>query len=164
MNCEKAFDRYLLLDKNERVPLSLTLHLLFCSSCRNGVRYMTRSEEILAKPLSSTLPSNSDDPVIALVLERITAAGLSYTQSASVPPEEYQVSLFRWLVSGFALIVGFAVIPFTSIGVWSNVELGNAFSVPFYILCGVAITAYCGLFIGTNIDFFVKKFGFQHTA
>ena len=171
MTCEKAFDRYLDLDKNERVPFLVTLHLLVCPACRTGVRCMTRAEQILAVPLSPARakpaldPANSaleevDDPVIHAALERIAAAGLSYP----VLEDEGRVSLFRWLVSGVILAGGFAVIPFSSIGEWGRTVFGNSFSVPFYLLCGIAVTAYCGLFIGTNIDFFVKKFGSHRFA
>lgn len=161
MKCENAFDRYLALDKNEWVPFRVTLHLIICPTCRTGVRKMTRAEKNLASPLGLIQAVNSDDSKIALALERITAAGLAYSIKA---PADSHVSLFRWLISGVALIAGFAIIPFTSIGIWSTSALGKSFSVPFYILCGVAITAYCGMFVGTNIDFFIKKFGIQHTA
>jgi hypothetical protein len=160
MNCDKSFDRYLSLDKNARVPLPVTLHLLVCSSCRTEVRSMTRAEEHLASPLGLRVNTQSYDPGIMLAMERIAASGLSY---AKTDMKETRVSLLRWLVSGLALIAGFAIVPFTAIGIWSSAVLGNAFSVPFYILCGVAVTGYCGMFVGTNIDFFVKKFGIART-
>ncbi len=161
MTCEKAFNKYLSLDKNERVPLWVTAHLFACPACRMAVRYMTRAEVILAQPLASRPHALLDNPVFAKALARITDAGLSYP---SIAPEEGNVFLFRWLISGLALIAGFAILPFSSLGAWSRLVFGNAFSVPFYILSGVAITAYCGMFVGTNIDFFVKKFGIAPTA
>jgi len=161
MTCEQHFDRYLSLDKNERVPLSLTLHLLVCPVCRTGVRHLTRAEIILAASLSPQKPLRNEDPVVAASLAMIAAAGLAYP---AVEDEDEQVSLSRWLVSGIALAASFAIIPFSSIGAWSQTVFGNSFSVPFYISCGVIITAYFGLFVGTNIDLFVKKFGFQRTV
>lgn len=165
MRCEKAFDVYLGLDKNQRVPLSVTLHLLACPECRTSVRKLTRAERLLAQPLTvpesgESAASASVDPSLVAMLSRISAAGLEYPPLC---PAEHSVSLYRWLVSGIALIAGFAIIPFSAIGAWTGVTFGNSFLVPFYILCGVAITGYCGLFVGTNIDFFVKKFGFHHS-
>ena len=165
MTCEKAFDRYLGLDKNERVPFAVTLHLLVCPACRTGVRSLTRAEQVLSAPLAVDSPSVRSrqpvDPVVAAALARIQAAGIAYPELA---PDEQSVSLFRWLVTGICLAAGFAIVPFSSIGSWSGSTFGNSFLVPFYLLCGVAVTVYCGLFVGTNIDLFVKRFGFRHTA
>lgn len=171
MKCETAFDRYLALDKNEHVPFAITLHLLFCPSCRTGVRLLTKAELSMSLPLTPVsarvapfspelAPSRavSSDPVIAAAMARINAAGLSY---ASV---ERHVSLSRWVLAGVALTAGFAVIPLSAIGSWGYDTFGTAFSLPLCIVFGLTLTVYGGLFIGTNIDFFVKKFGFQHTA
>jgi len=160
MKCDKAFDMYLSLDKNERVPVSLTVHLLFCPVCRTGVRHLAHAEETLSSILEPVPTVRSGDPVVAAALSRIAAAGLVYP---SVPVTVRSVSLLRWLLAGLALIAGFAVVPFSTIGSWSSQTFGPSFLVPFYLLCGIAVTAYCGLFVGTNIDLFVKKFGFRHT-
>ena len=45
MTCEKAFDDYLSLDKGERIPLPVTLHLFICPVCRTGVRKLTRADQ-----------------------------------------------------------------------------------------------------------------------
>lgn len=155
MTCDSAFDRYLELDKNERVPLQVTLHLFACPACRTAVRHMTRAERIMSAPLRSPAPS-AGDPAIRAAMERIRAAGLSYPEDAD---ETGRVSMTRWLVALFALAAGFAVVPSSSIGEWSRLVFGDAYYLPFYILCGVAVTVFGGLFVGSNIDFFVKKFG-----
>ena len=36
--CEKIMDTFLALDKDERLPLSVSLHLLACPHCRSQVR------------------------------------------------------------------------------------------------------------------------------
>ena len=33
--CNKIIERYLQLDKNQRLPLAITLHILSCKSCKN---------------------------------------------------------------------------------------------------------------------------------
>lgn len=162
MTCEKAFDDYLTLDKGERIPLSLTQHLLVCPACRTGVRKLTRAERVLASPLALAPTGAAEvNPVVAAAMARIVSSGLSYRP---VHDDECQITLVRWFIAGVALAAGFAVIPFTSVGEWSKLVFGTAFSVPFYLVCGIAVTVYGGLFIGTNIDFFVKKFGIEHTA
>jgi predicted anti-sigma-YlaC factor YlaD len=170
MKCERAFNRYLELDKNERVPLMVTAHLLVCPACRTGVRAMTKAEFRLSSPLAveasqapffspELSPSRacSADPAVAAAMARIVSSGLAY------PQIKRPVSFTRWLVTGIVLAAGFAVMPVT-FGAWSQSVFGSSYSVPFYLLSGIAVTIYGGLFIGTNIDFFVKKFGFEHTA
>lgn len=163
MTCEKAIDRYLSLDKGEWVPPRVTLHLICCPVCRTLVRKMAEAERFVARPLAvhpaPTTPVT--DPVLAAALARIAASGLSYPE---VHPRDRHVSLTRWLVSGLALAFGFAAVPSSFIGEWSSSTFGASYTVPFYLLCGLAVTGYCGMFIGTNIDFFVKKLGLHSSA
>jgi hypothetical protein len=176
MTCDKAFTRYLEMDKNERVPLSVTLHLFGCPACRTGVRSLTRAEHLLAHPLSvrsdahfsahatathataARDASGGDNAMIRAAMERIATSGLSYPD---IRDSQGRVSMTRWVVAGCALFAGFAIMPATSMGEWSRLVFGDAYYLPFSILCGVAVTVFGGLFIGSYIDFFVKKFGFH---
>ncbi|HHU36554.1 MAG TPA: hypothetical protein GXZ47_04905 [Treponema sp.] len=157
MNCEKMFDLYLALDKNERVPFMLTVHLFFCPVCRAAVRQMSCAEKMVAEPLSIKPADRRavKDPILTAAIDKILAAGLSYSVDE---PVAKRVSLFRWFLVGVLLAGGFFVIPFSATGIWIQQEFGLSFMVPFYILFGCAVTAYGGLFIGSNIDLFVKRF------
>ncbi len=155
MNCAKTMDGYLALDKNEQVPLAITLHLLVCRSCRTAVRRMTLAEDMLSAGLRPEERGGSDE-LINQSLAGILASGLAYPR---LYPREYPVSMKKWVVAGICLLSSFVFIPLSSAGLWSRNVLGPAFVIPLYLLIGIAVTAYCGLFIGTNIDFFVKKFG-----
>lgn len=174
MNCEKAFDRYLGLDKHEAVPIGVTFHLLTCPSCRTAVRRISRAERALAAPLAiagagarqalpvSAVDSNdADDPVVREAMRRINAAGIAFPDSFG---DGKRVTLSGWLVSGLALAAGFAVVPFSTIGAWSRAVFGTGYIVSYFMLCGVAVTVWCGMFVGTNIDLFVKKFGAERFA
>lgn len=166
MTCEKAMDRYLRLDKDERVPFGVTVHLIACPACRTAVRRLTKAERAVAVPFAAQsafarVPDTAADSAFSALVAKIASDGLAYPSSC---PAERRVSLYRWLVCGLALILGFAVVPFSSIGVWTSTTFGSSFIVPFYLIFGLATAIYCGLFVGTNIDFFVKKFGLQHTA
>lgn len=158
MDCKKAMDRYLALDKNEAVPIGVTLHLIACRDCRTAVRRLTEAETLLARPLgheSIAAPVDPVDPVVAGALARIAAAGAGYPDVLGKNP----VSLLKWFVVGSLLAAGFATVPFSFVGSWTRAVFGGAYVVPLSIVCGLAVTAYCGIFVGTNIDFFVKRFG-----
>lgn len=158
MNCNLAMERYCSLDKNQRVPLGVTAHLFLCPGCRTAVRRMTIAERFCSMPYQP-VSGGASDPSVQAVLDRIVASGLTHV---NLDQYERPVSMLRWIVSGLALVLGFAFIPFTFMGEWSGHNFGSSFSLPFFIVCGVAVTAWCGVFVGTNIDFFVKKFGLQH--
>lgn len=54
--CDLMMDRFLMLDKHERIPLRVTLHLLGCKKCRSQVRYLSKAEKIAAEPLKISVP------------------------------------------------------------------------------------------------------------
>ena len=164
MTCDRLLTKYFELDKNQLVPVSVFLHLLICPSCRTTVRSLTKAEKLLAKPLKIRKSQKNlqfeqnPDPTIQLVLDRIKASGYEF------PHPDYKihtVSMGPWLFSGLFLLIGFTIFPFSSLGQWAHTTFGIAFSLPFYIVTGICITIYCGIFIASNIDFFIKKFGFS---
>ena len=129
VNCSKAFDHYIALDKHERVPLPVMVHLVFCPVCRAAVRQMAAAETLLSRPLSvqSTKSNLSDDPVLSAALDKIAAAGLAYPVR---DPVAKRVSCSAGSWPGFFL-PGFALFPFTSSGIWMQAEFGKALVVPF---------------------------------
>ncbi len=159
MRCERTINRYMELDKHQRVPLPVTLHLLVCRSCRTTIRHLTRAESLMADPLRSG--NSIPDEMIDLSMKKIIASGLAYPRTY---PREYAVSMKKWVIAGCALIAGFMFVPLSSVSIWSRDSLGQSYAVALYLLCGLAVTAYCGLFVGTNIDFFIKKFGLHRTV
>ena len=114
--CEKNMDAFLSLDKYERIPLGVTLHLLTCKKCRTQVRYLTLAEKYASEPIRAT--------PIRDALENIP-----------VKP----VSMAKWVISGFLMIF-------------------------LMVIFGVLVTVYCALFVGTNMDFFIKKMPRMETA
>ncbi len=170
--CEKYFDKFLSLDKNEIIPLSVSIHLLLCAKCRTAVRSMSIAEDLLQQDMneaagnkSTGVPRKTDkkknsfpaaesrDPVVAAALSQIADAGLTYP----IEPVTGRVSLEKWTVGGIILILCLTFFPFTALGEWGEKVLGEGFSISFYVLTGISIAVYISLFIGSNIDFFVKK-------
>lgn len=167
--CDKYFDKFLSLDKNEIIPLSVSLHLLVCPKCRTAVRNMSVAEDILQQGLREndrpadgrrdapgkargSSAAKPHDPVLQAALAQIAAAGLVYDV-----PLTGRVSMVKWVCGGLILILCLVGFPFTAMGKWAESVLGRWFSISFYILTGTSIAVYSALFIGSNIDFFVKK-------
>lgn len=136
-------DRFLELDKNERLPLGVTIHLLYCKKCRTEVRLFTMAEKVCAQPLK--IPVADNDKIISLLMKKIDP---SYDENAKV----MHISMRRWIVSGVAMILAMLVFLFVRSSVPSN-----ALDIAFCLLFTCVVSAYCALFVGSNMDFFVKK-------
>ncbi|MCI5524290.1 MAG: hypothetical protein SO116_07715 [Treponema sp.] len=137
--CDFYMDKFLALDKGERIPLSVSLHLLKCKNCRSQVRLLTKSEKLFSKYAKSSSGENSAS--VKKIIEQI---------APDYNPEKYKVTIFQWIIYGILLTVGiFFFIIFartTQLQAFiTSISLAGA-------LCG-----YSALFVGTNLDFFIKK-------
>ena len=166
--CKKYFDKYLSLDKNELVPFRVSLHLLFCAKCRTAVRSINAAERLLqgnakkraaqkakraaTRPRGGGSRSQAEDPIVAAALRQIEEAGLAYPRM----PIPGRVSLAKWVACGLILVICLTAFPFTAMGKWAAAVLGLRFVISFYIMMGLAVAAYSVIFIGSNLDFFVK--------
>lgn len=75
-NCENHLEQFYSLDKQERIPLGLSVHLLLCRECRSVVRNLTKAEKILGE--KSTQPSPENSKIISSVLKGIKSSNLDY--------------------------------------------------------------------------------------
>lgn len=136
--CSKVMDKFLELDKNERFPLWITKHLLTCAECRSNVRMFTRAERFLAQENDAESP--------------FTYAAISDVKEKLYPgsTKEKKVPLLYWLIIGIILVV---CMIFASVSV--NKYFPELQSISFIFVAAI-ITTYCMLFVGMNMDFFVK--------
>ena len=94
--CNKIIERYLQLDKNQRLPLSITLHILSCKSCKNKIRMMSLAEESIKEPISITVPIT--DNSIEQIMQKISPE--SYNKITKNP-----ISMTNWIISGIITIL-----------------------------------------------------------
>lgn len=127
--CEKNMDAFLALDKYEHIPLSVTMHLLRCKKCRTQVHYLTLAERYACAPIKSQSLRET-------------------LENMQVKP----VSMAKWIVSGIVMIFMFIIF-----GLFLNNIDRTSFSIIFNVIFGLLVTAYCSLFVGVNMDFFIKK-------
>ena len=104
---------------------------------------MTMAERRCSEPLS--IPATDSDLAIAMLMRKIDP---SYTPELTGG----HISMRRWIVSGIAMILGMLFFLLSP-----NAMNNTTLSISFYLFFACAISAYCAIFVGSNMDFFVKK-------
>ena len=135
--CNKIIERYLQLDKNQRLPLSITLHILSCKSCKNKIRMMSLAEESIKEPISITVPITKISPE-------------SYNKITKNP-----ISMTNWIISGIITILLLCA----SV-IFASKFNSSTLTFIYTLISGTAIITYCCAFVISNIDFFIKKISF----
>lgn len=121
--CEQVMNRFLELDKGERLPFSVTLHLLRCKQCRTQVRLLSIAERVASR-----------------------------RQPARKPGVYKPVTLTNWVIGGTLMVLCMLAFALTA-DAYGDEMLWTAFALVF----AFCVTGYCALFVGCNMDFFVKK-------
>lgn len=139
--CNAAMEKFFALDKHEKLPLSLTFHILLCPTCRNTVRLLSLAEKGLVRE------NLSGEPITEATLWDISHR-LDITKMDIKP-----ISMGKWIAGGLAVI---ATILLSVI--FTGTLVSDAFLLTaIYLTMGSLITLYCSLFVAGNIDFFVKQ-------
>lgn len=144
--CNKIIERYLQLDKNQRLPLSITLHILSCKSCKNKIRMMSLAEEAIKEPISIEVPIT--DNSIEQIMQKISPE--SYNKITKNP-----ISMTNWIISGIITILLLCA----SV-IFASKFNSSTLTFIYTLISGTAIITYCCAFVISNIDFFVKKISF----
>lgn len=144
--CNKIIERYLQLDKNQRLPLSITLHILSCKSCKNKIRMMSLAEESIKEPISITVPIT--DNSIEQIMQKISPE--SYNKITKNP-----ISMTNWIISGIITILLLC----DSV-IFASKFNSSTLTFIYTLISGTAIITYCCAFVISNIDFFIKKISF----
>lgn len=140
--CEQIMNEYLMLDKGERVPFALSLHLLTCRKCRKQIKMLELAEKKIAEPLNIVTPVT--DESIQKVLEQIKPE----ERSRFVRPLPFA----SWIIGGVIMIAllfsSMATTPFfhsRTLSLWYALTIAGC------------VTAYSSVFVFSNIDVFIKK-------
>ena len=141
--CEEFMNRYLELDKNERIPFRLSMHLFFCRKCHRQIKMLAAAEKAAASPLKLQVPLT--DASIENVMERIEPG--AYRRMIEKP-----ISIRNWIISGIAMIT----LLFVPILITNRMH-SRDLSIAYAVLIAFCVTVYCCVFVFGNIDFFIKK-------
>lgn len=143
--CKEIMDQFLMLDKNQKLPLKITLHLLACKECRTQIRLCSLAEKAASKPLNTNLPL--DNTTLVSIMSKIDA---NYSEA---PEQIKHVSLAHWIIIGIVMLVAMLFYGIQTVSLNSTIMV-----VPFYLCFAGIVCVYCALFVGSNLDFFVKLF------
>ncbi len=138
-DCNQIMDTFLMLDKGQRLPAKISMHLLKCKKCRSEVRALTKAEKISGHALEVKTPLT--DESIAAVMQKV---------DPSYKPKNYRVSLAQWIIIGFLMILGMLCF-----GIYTHQS--RDLTIAFYMVFAGAVIFYTLLFVASNMDFFVKK-------
>lgn len=140
--CEDFLNQYLMLDKGERVPLRISLHLLGCKKCREQIKLLKLAEKEISAPLKIEMPVT--DASIQKVLSQV-----------HMPQKDrfYKPLPFAsWIIGGILMIA----LLFSSL--FSTQEMQNrSLSIWYALTIAGCVTAYCAVFVCSHIDLFIKK-------
>ncbi|MCR4822163.1 MAG: hypothetical protein K5873_04745 [Treponema sp.] len=127
--CEKNMEIYMSLDKYQLIPLGVTLHLLNCKKCRSQVHYLSLAEKYASESIKNT-------PI------------KDFLENIPVKP----VSMTKWIIWGIIM-----VLLLVTFGLFSNRMDKESIAITFNVIFGILITVYCAAFVGSNMDYFIKK-------
>lgn len=144
MYCEKAMDS--VVEKLGDGPLSLEvhLHLLRCPSCRAEAARLRKAARELATLPFPAAPDLEDSIMAAIRREQA--------------PEPAPIAFRDWVAVGVLIAAAAALSPLGATFGWLVGLLGSGLTMPIALTMGIALTAYCALFIGTHLDELSERF------
>ena len=93
--CESIMNRYLELDKNEKVPFALTHHFLTCKHCQKNVRLLSQAEKIAPAPLTVKAPVT--DSLIENIMKNLPEEAKSKARNP--------ISVTKWIIAGIIMLI-----------------------------------------------------------
>ena len=141
--CSQMMEKYLELDKNTRLPVSVTTHLLFCKECRSKILLLSKAQKLTSQILKISSPVT--DQSIINVLEALPEDKIQKSR-------KNPINLTLWIIAGILMIALFIFPVF-----FTNKFYGETFSVSYALMISICVIIYCSTFVCCNMDFFVKK-------
>lgn len=143
--CEQYMNIFLALDKHQRIPFPVSLHLLTCKKCRSMVILLTQAEKKASKEYAKQ--TSIDNKTIATIMNTIESEHAIDAKN-NIP----QVSMLKWILSGIFIFLALIVF---------SLSADNSLNQGTYALTAtiftVIATGYCSFFVASNLNFFIKQ-------
>ncbi len=140
--CEDFMNQYLMLDKGERVPLKLSLHLLGCKKCREQIKLLKLAEKEISAPLKI------ETPVTDASIQKIISQLHVEQKDRFYKPLPFA----GWIIGGLLMIA----LLFSSLLSMQDIQ-NRSLSIWYALTIAGCVTAYCAVFVCSHIDLFIKK-------
>ncbi len=137
--CDEVICDYLSLDYNARVPLNLSLHLLFCSECRKKIKDLTHACKVASMPLELKTPL--DDESVSKIMEKILP----------LQKKSLKKTLGIWIVLGLVFILSLLVLLFLA-----GSSGSRSLSLYFSSFFASSVSVLCMVFVASNMELFIK--------
>ncbi len=134
MRCEKAIEKYLSLDNNQSMPLSLMFHLFTCKQCKKEIEDLRTTFTALRNPPYTILLGNE-------IMQQIMLHKAYYQT----------VSNFNWIAAGLIIILSIGSISYSDTLQWLSQYFGNKILVPLYLVMGCIISGFIGSYVATHL-------------
>lgn len=146
MKCDKIEKKFLKLENYDSLPLSITLHILFCKNCKTKLNFMQKQFlDLQNKSLHSTASMNN------LIMSKINAK-----ESRSLE----DVSFWPWFMSGSFIFSGTILISYSDTFSSLKKYFGDNIELPMYIILGLCLTIFSGMFVSSHLERMKKYFKF----
>lgn len=140
--CEDFMNQYLMLDKGERVPLKISLHLLGCKKCREQIKLLKLAEKEISAPLKIETPVT--DASIQKIISQI---------NVQQKDRFYKPLPFAgWIIGGVLMIA----LLFSSLLSMQDIQ-NRSLSIWYALTIAGCVTVYSAVFVCSHIDLFIKK-------
>ncbi|MCX8125197.1 MAG: hypothetical protein N3F66_13700 [Spirochaetes bacterium] len=135
MKCEKAIEKYLMLDNNKPIPLSVQIHCILCSKCRNEINNLSKAFSLLKNFAPYTI--NLDNVIMSKI----------YSQ------KQYynKVSNLNWIAVGSVIFLSTGLISYSDALKWLTLHFGTSIVIPLYLVLGCVVSGYIGSYVATHM-------------
>lgn len=140
--CEDFMNQYLMLDKGERVPLKLSLHLLGCKKCREQIKLLKLAEKEISAPLKI------ETPVTDASIQKIISQIHVQQKDRFYKPLPFA----GWIIGGLLMIA----LLFSSLLSMQDIQ-NRSLSIWYALTIAGCVTVYSAVFVCSHIDLFIKK-------
>jgi hypothetical protein len=144
MNCETVQKKFLEMDNGSRIPVSVMIHTLYCSRCRNIISVLSGK----FASMRSEAPFDMDRDLCEQIMLDVFRSDVQY---------EHNVSGLQWGVAGAIILVSMFLIPFSHSFGWLRNYFGRGLELPVSIVLGLAMCFYALIGIFSNLEH-LKKF------
>ncbi|HOW81317.1 MAG TPA: hypothetical protein PK573_02045 [Spirochaetota bacterium] len=144
MRYEKMFMRFLELDNNARIPLSVRAYMIISPRFRKEISALRSTLEKLKHDGPYEVPAGLSGEV----MERIQLLGCRYGHT---------ISTLRWAFTGLVIWLSIMLITFSDSFSWLTGHFGARLLVPLNIVFGIGISIYAGCYIFSHLDDLKKR-------